>query len=109
LGLPNFLHTLLITSFTLEQISIWFTHILFYCEYPCHHYNQLAKFFVAVIHIIECAIANCEKKFTPYLPRISMNVGWKVPMMLLQNIEKNNCSRPMVFFAMLLVLLESPQ
>jgi hypothetical protein len=79
---------LLITSFTLEQISIWFTHILFYCEYPCHHYNQLAKFFVAVIHIIECAIANCEKKFTPYLPRISMNVGWKVPMMLLQNIEK---------------------
>jgi hypothetical protein len=56
-----------------------------------------------LIHIIECAIANCEKNSTSYLPRISMNVGWKVPTMLLQNIgEKNG-----VFCHAL--LLESPQ
>jgi hypothetical protein len=41
-----------------------------------------------LIHTIECAIANCEKNSISYLPPISMNVGWKVPMMLLQNIEK---------------------
>jgi len=49
---------------------------------------NLQNYLLPLIHIIEYVIANCEKNSTSYLSPISMNVGWKVPMMLLQNIEK---------------------
>ncbi len=49
---------------------------------------NLQNYLLPLIHIIKYVITNCEKNSTSYLPPISMNVGWKVPMMILKNIEK---------------------